>query len=226
MTRYARLWHTITAVVTIVALAFQLWLALSGHRTLVTEGQPSTRTTLVRFFSYFTILSNILVAVTTSTLALGSDRNSRLWRVLRMNAVVGIAVTAIVHWFFLRPLLDLHGNDYLADKLLHVVVPALAVVGWLVFGPRGRVQRGDLLPSAIYPALYMVWTLVHGATSRWYPYPFTDVTEHGYPTVLVNAGAVIALLAALSALMLAIDGRLPGAASPQSSGAGSGSPSR
>lgn len=226
MTRYARLWHAVTAVVTIFALIFQLWLALSGHRTLVTEGQPSTRTTLIRFFSYFTILSNLLVAITTTTLALRLDGGSRLWRVLRLNAVVGIAVTAIVHWFFLRPLLDLHGNDYLADKLLHVVVPALAVAGWLVFGPRGRVQRSDLLPSAIYPALYMVWTLIHGAASSWYPYPFTDVTEHGYPTVLLNACAVIALLAALSALMLVLDGRLPGAESPQSSGAGSGSPSR
>ena len=223
MQRSARWWHMLTAVVTIFALVFQLWLTLSGHRTLVTEGQPNTRTTLVRFFSYFTILSNILVAITTTSLALGRDRDTRLWRVLRTDAIVGIALTAIVHWFFLRPLLDLHGNDYLADKLLHVIVPALAVIGWLVFGPRDRVRRGDLLPSAIYPALYMAWTLIHGAASNWYPYPFTDVGEHGYPVVLINACGVIALLAALSALMLVIDGRLPGA---HSSGAGSGSPSR
>jgi hypothetical protein len=223
MQRFARLWHVLTAVVTIFALVFQLWLALSGHRTLVTEGQPSTRTTLVRFFSYFTILSNLLVAITTTSLALGRDRNSRLWRVLRIDAIVGIAVTALVHWFFLRPLLDLHGNDYLADKLLHVVVPALAVVGWVLFGPRARIRRDDLLPSAIYPAVYMVWTLIHGAASSWYPYPFTDVGEHGYPTVLLNACAVIALLAALGAVMLFLDARLPG---PQSSGAGSGSPSK
>lgn len=221
--QFARPWHAITAVVAIAALVFQLWLTLSGHRTLLTEGQPSTRITLVRFFSYFTILSNLLVAVTTTSLALGKDRDSRLWRVLHVDAIVGIALTGIVHWFFLRPLLDLHGNDYLADKLLHVVVPVLAVIGWVVFGPRGRVGRSDLLPSAIYPALYMAWTLVHGAASHWYPYPFTDVGQHGYPIVLVNACAVIALIAALGAVMLALDPRLPGV---QSSGAGSGSPSR
>ena len=221
--QFARPWHALTAAVAIFALIFQLWLSLSGHRTLVTEGQPSTHTTLIRFFSYFTILSNLLVAVTTTSLALARDRDSRLWRVLRIDAVVGIALTAIVHWFFLRPLLDLDGNDYVADKLLHVVVPALAVIGWAVFGPRERVRRGDLLPSAIYPALYMVWTLVHGAASHWYPYPFTDVDEHGYPVVLLNACGVIALLAALGAVMLALDSRLPGV---HSSGDGSGSPSR
>ena len=219
----ARPWHVLTAVVTIFAVVFQLWLSLSGHRTLVTEGQPNTSTTLVRFFSYFTILSNLLVAITATSLALARDRDSRLWRVLRIDAIVGIAVTAIVHWFFLRPLLTLHGSDYLADKLLHVVVPALALIGWVVFGPRGRIQRGDLLPSTIYPALYMAWTLVHGAASKWYPYPFTDVGQHGYPVVLLNACGVIALLTAIGAVMLVLDPRLPGA---QSSGAGSASPSR
>lgn len=220
--RLARPWHVLTAIVTIFALILQLWLALSGHRTLVTEGQPSTRTTLIRFFSYFTILSNLLVAITVTTLALAKDRDSRLWRVLRINAIVGITLTALVHWFFLRPLLDLHGSDYLADKLLHIVVPVLAVVGWLVFGPRKRVQPSDLLPSAIYPAVYMAWTLIHGAATNWYPYPFTDVGEHGYLIVLLNACGVIALLAVLSALMLFLDRRLP----DHSSGAGSGSPNK
>lgn len=212
----ARAWHLLTAVVTIVALVLQFWLVLDGHRTLVTEGQPNTRVSVVRFFSYFTILSNILVAWSTTTLALGTDRDSRVWRVLRLNAVVGIVVTGIVHWFFLRPLLDLHGADYAADKLLHIVVPLLAVIGWLAFGPRGRVSRRELLPSVIYPAAYMVWTLVHGAASDWYPYPFTDVSEHGYAVVLLNACGVVALLVAISAAALWADRRLPGLPGPAS----------
>ena len=51
------------------------------------------------------------------------------WRVLRTAAVTGITVTGLVHWFLLRPLLHLHGADLVADKLLHLVVPILAVVG-------------------------------------------------------------------------------------------------
>ena len=45
-----------------------------------------------------------------------------------------IAVTGLVHWFLLRPLLHLHGADLVADKLLHLAVPLLAVVGWLSSG--------------------------------------------------------------------------------------------
>ena len=205
-----RAWHLLTACVTIFAVVFQLWLALDGHRTLVTEGQPSSRVTLVRFFSYFTVLSNILVAWSTTTLAGGWDSDSRVWRVLRLNAVVGIAVTAVVHWLFLRPLLDLRGADFVADKLLHIVVPVLAILGWLVFGPRGRVSVRELAPSAIYPSAYFVWTLIHGAATDWYPYPFADVGELGYPTVLLNGVGVVVLLVAFSAGVLWVDRHLPG----------------
>ncbi|HWU23531.1 MAG TPA: Pr6Pr family membrane protein, partial [Nocardioides sp.] len=121
----------------------------------------------------------------------------------------GIAVTGIIHWFLLRPLLDLHGADLLADKLLHVVVPLLAVGGWVAFGPRGLIRSADLAPSAIFPALYLAWTLIHGAVSGWYPYPFVDVDEHGYLIVLLNTLGVIVLLTAICLLALRLDRRLP-----------------
>jgi hypothetical protein len=217
----ARAWHLLTFLVAAFAVMFQLVLIVRGHYALVqpeTTGvqarglvdQPDLGTRVVRFFSYFTILSNLLVAATTLTLAAAADRNTKLWRVLRLNAVVGITVTGIVHWFFLRPLLDLHGADYAADKLLHIVVPILALVGWLAFGPRGRVLKEDLAWSAIFPGVYMVWTLVHGEVSEWYPYPFTDVNAHGYAVVLVNAVAVMALLVVVSSGALWADKRLAG----------------
>lgn len=80
-------------------------------------------------------------------------------------------------------------------------------------------RRGDLLPSAIYPALYMVWTLIHGAATHWYPYPFTDVDAHGYGVVLLNACGVIVLLAIGALAMLGLDQRLPGMSSDGSNSA-------
>ena len=47
---------------------------------------------------------------------------------LRLAALVGITITAVVHFVLLRPLLDLDGLDLLADALLHRVVPVLAVM--------------------------------------------------------------------------------------------------
>jgi hypothetical protein len=205
----ARAFHLLTFLVTATALVLQFVLVWQGHHVLDEHARSSRGVRVERYFSYFTILSNLLVAYVTLTLAAGSDRTTRVWRVLRLNAVVAIAVTGIIHWFFLRPLLDLHGADLWADKLLHVAVPILAVLGWLIFGPRGRIRRQDLLPSAIFPALYFAYTLIHGATSDWYPYPFTDVNLHGYAVVILNGCGVIVLLAALSLGALWLDRRLP-----------------
>ena len=207
--RLARPWHTVTAVVTWAALALQLVLIIRGGVVLDETSPPALGTRLIRFISYFTILTNLLVAVTTTTLALGQTVAPRWWRVLRLNAVVGITVTGLVHWFLLRPLLDLSGADYLADKLLHVVVPLLAVVGWVVFGPRGKAERSLLLPSLIYPVGWLIYTLVRGAVANWYPYPFLDVRLHGYPAALLACAGVAVLLIALTWGAMVLDRRLP-----------------
>ena len=207
--RLARPWHTVTAVVTWAALALQLVLIIRGGVVLDETSPPALGTRLIRFISYFTILTNLLVAVTTTTLGLGQTVAPRWWRVLRLNAVVGITVTGLVHWFLLRPLLDLSGADYVADKLLHVVVPLLAVVGWVVFGPRGKAERSLLLPSLIYPVGWLIYTLVRGAVANWYPYPFLDVRLHGYPAALLACAGVAVLLIALTWGAMVLDRRLP-----------------
>lgn len=208
--RLARPWHLVTAVVTWLALLLQLVLVIRGGVVLDEVTPPALGTRLVRFVSYFTVLTNLLVAVTTTTLVLGQDRFPTWWRVVRLNAVVGITVTGLVHWFLLRPLLDLSGADYLADKLLHVVVPLLAVVGWAVLGPRGQSDRTLLLPSLIYPVGWLAYTLVRGAAADWYPYPFLDVALHGYPRALGACAGVAVLLLALTWAAIRLDSRLPG----------------
>ncbi len=156
----------------------------------------------------------MLVAWTAFTLVIGRDRDSRLWRALNLDAVVLIAMIAIVHFFFLRPLLHLHGADLLADKMLHMVVPALAVVGWLVFGPRDRAAVGDLGPFLVIPVGRLVYTLVRGSFGDWYPYPLINVTTHGYGVVLLNCAGVAALVLALAAGAVRLDRVLPGRQAP------------
>jgi hypothetical protein len=204
----ARSWHFVTALIATIAIVLQLVLVWQGHAVLDEHNRPDLSTRLIRFIGYFTILCNLLVAGTTWTLAFGRDSDSALWRVLRLNAVVGIAVTGVVHWFLLRPLLDLDGTDLLADQLLHLVVPALALVGWVAFGPRERARSSDLLPSLIFPVGWLIYTLVRGAVTDWYPYPFIDAGEHGYGVVALNSAAIALLMVGLSAAALWADRRL------------------
>jgi hypothetical protein len=189
--RSARLWHGLTAVVAISALLLQLVLVIQGGRVLDETEQPGLGIRLGRLVSYFTIQSNLLVAIVTTQLARDPLRDGPAWRVVRLSAVVGIFVTGVVHFVLLRPLLDLDGADWLADKLLHMVVPVLAVVGWAMFGPRPRVEVREIRLALVWPLAWLAWTLVVGWLSGWYPYPFLDHREeHGTMGVVLTSAAI------------------------------------
>lgn len=121
---------------------------------------------------------------------------------------MGITVTGLVHFFLLRPLLDLEGASLVADRLLHLAVPLLAVVGWLVFGPRERIDRRALLVAFLWPVAWLAVTLTVEALTGWYPYPFLDVAASGWSGVaLTCAGIAVLVVGCLAALAL-IDRRL------------------
>jgi len=204
----ARSWHLATATVATVAVLLQLVLVIRGGLVLDETDPPGPTERVVRFFGYFTVLSNILVAYVAWSLAVGRAPDRRWWRVLRLDSVVAIAVTGVVHWFLLRPILQLEGADRVADTLLHVVVPVLAVTGWVLFGPRHRVRRSDVLPALAFPLLWLAYTLVRGWASGFYPYPFIDVDRIGLGRTLVNCTAIAVLFLALAALALWADRRL------------------
>lgn len=183
---------------------------ISGASVLVTSGPvPSTALRLVRFLGYFTIQSNVLVLVTCLALVLDPLRRGRVWQVARLDALVGITVTGLVHWFLLRPILDLDGLSSLTDKLLHVVVPLMAVAGWCAFGPRPRIDRTVILAALGWPLVYMVYTVAFGAATGWYPYPFVDVAVHGYGTVLRNGIGILGLFLGTCLVLRAVERRLP-----------------
>lgn len=201
MTRVARAWFVLNATVVVVALAIQI--PITAADTAGVFDTPAAR--VANLFTFFTILTNILVAATGVLLALDPDRRSTVLRTLRLDALLGIIVTAIVYHTVLAGLHDPVGAEWFADQLFHTVSPILAVVGWLLFGPRGLVDRRIVALSVIYPIVWLAFTLVRGAIIDWYPYPFTDVTDLGYLQVALNCLLVTALFLLLAALAMGTD---------------------
>jgi hypothetical protein len=162
------------------------------------------------FFSYFTIQSNLLVAIAAVGLALAPDRDGALWRVLRLDGLIGISVTGVVYTTVLRVPDHLHGWAAATDAVFHYAVPLATVLGWLAFGPRPRCDVRTVAWSLVWPVAWIIYTLLHGSVTHWYPYPFIDVTVHGYGLVLLNAFAVAAVLALMAAVFWLGDAYLPG----------------
>ena len=205
----ARAVHLVTAAVACAALVLQTVLVVTGASVLAENEVPPLVTRLGRLVSYFTIQSNLLVAVTAVQLARDPLRDGRWWRAVRVAAVAGITVTGLVHFVLLRPLLDLEGASWAADTLLHMVVPVVAVLGWLVAGPRPRAPWRDALPALLWPVAWLGWTLLVGGVTGWYPYPFLDVGTEGAAAVAVTCSGVTVLFLLVLAALSALDRRMP-----------------
>ncbi|RYB94171.1 hypothetical protein EUA93_07325 [Nocardioides oleivorans] len=213
----ARQVHLVVAVVAWFALVFQLVLTISGEAVLVETDPPGLGQRIYQYFFYFTIQSNILVAVTSTALARDPLLDRTGWRIARLAGIVGITVTGLVHFFLLRPLLDLDGANWVADKLLHMVVPLLAVIAWAWVGPRPRASLKEAAYALVWPIAWTAWTLVFAQLNGWVPYPFLDPDEDGWGAVGIACAGITVLFLLLFALYAWLDRKL--APTPPSAGA-------
>jgi hypothetical protein len=210
----ARAWHGAIALAVLLALAMQIWIAVDvpahppGHAVGMLAG-TALPWRIVRTFSFFTVQSNVVSGVVSWQLARRPAHDGARWRIARLDALFGIAVTGIVYSTVLAKIHEPHGGLQIASNtIVHYVVPILMVLGWLMFGPRPRITRTVVLRSVVWPVAWFAYTLVAGAISHWYPYPFADAATHGYGPVLRNSAAVTAVLAVVAAVFWLGDHRL------------------
>lgn len=208
--KVGRYWHIGTFVVAVIALVLQLVLVVGGQGVIDNDViRPAMPEPVRRLFSYFTIQANILVAVSMFLIITGRIQG-QVFRVLRLASLIGITVTGVVAAVALPPSSSYTAANLLCDRLLHIGVPVLTVIGWAVFGPRGLATRADLLPSLIWPVLWLLATLLLGPVTHWYPYPFLNVDIIGLGSVLLNCLVIAILFLALASLARWVDRRLPG----------------
>jgi len=165
------------------ALGVQFYLIILNRNT-------SLGLTVLRYFSYFTILTNLLVALCftflfVSPLSKGGkffDRPSVL-----TSVAVYISVVGLIYNIVLRPIWDPRGLQMVVDELLHSIIPALYILYWLVFvRPKRPLQWKGIVSWLLYPLIYIVVILILGSLSGFYPYPFVNVNEIGYYQVFIN----------------------------------------
>ncbi len=211
----ARSWHGAIAVLVLAALTVQLWIAVRvpgsppAHLVGTLAGAPAGGR-IVRVLSFFTVQSNILSGCTSAQLARKPDRDGRVWRSVRLASLFGITVTGIVYARVLAKIHEPHGwQETFTNDVFHYAVPGMMFLGWLVFGPRPRIEGRTIALALLWPLAWVAYTLLHGAISSWYPYPFVDVITHGYATVALNSGLVVVVLAVVTMLFWLGDRRLP-----------------
>lgn len=162
----------------------------------------------LRFVSYFTILSNFLVALATASALLGSDaRLARFFRRARVKGGIAlyIGVTGTIYFLILRHLWQPQGAQWWADTGLHYATPVL-YLAWWTFGVRhGGLRWGAIVPWLAFPLGYLLWVFLRGVWVHEYPYPFIDVGQLGWSAVMINAVGVLAAFVGFGAVLVVAD---------------------
>lgn len=183
------------------------WAALGLQYALVLTGTSGAGsfTRSVNFFSYFTILTNILaaLALTLPWLAPQSALGEFFSRPSVRTAIAAyIIIVMTIVYFVLRHLTNLQGWDFLADLLLHYVMPVLFVIDWLFLVPKQTLKVRDTLGWLAFPVIYLIWTFIHGTYSGFYPYPFLNGAELGNARVLLNEAGLLAIFLVLGFVLV------------------------
>jgi hypothetical protein len=200
-TNGSKLLATITALAGAFAVIAQLY-----SNIVINKAGLSVTEHLLRFFTFFTILTNILVTICCACIAAGAKNFFTKANVLNAT-VVYITIVGIIYNVVLRGQFVLVGMDIWLNEILHVVVPALYIIYWVMFVPKNNLHWKDALPWLWYPLIYLIIVLIRGAISDYYPYPFTDVKTIGYGKALLNDFFVTIAFLVISLLFIAI-GRL------------------
>lgn len=171
----------------------------------------------VTFFSYFTILTNLLVAA--ALLVPVAVPHSRTGRFLMQppvrTAIVGyIIIVGLVYHLLLSHIDTAQGLRRFFENILHYVMPPLFVIDWLVFVPKGQVPWRSSFVCLAFPAAYLVWISIYGAVSGWYPYFFINLAELGLAQALVNVTGLAVAFLMMAFALVALDRGLGRALSP------------
>jgi hypothetical protein len=153
------------------------------YTTFLADSDIGVFGTTIRYFSYFTILTNSLVAIGWGAQAFAPASGPGRWfgRDSIRTAVTGyIVLVGVVYHLLLAAIHHPEGVQWYANQLLHTVVPVAVFLEWL-FGSAERNTRFlQAFAWQLYPMAYVAYTLIKGAVTGFYPYPFMDVNQLGY----------------------------------------------
>ncbi|RKO72001.1 hypothetical protein D7322_07790 [Sphingobacterium puteale] len=193
-------------------IALLSWIAIIAQFLIsMSNATISTGDLVVRFFSYFTILTNLMVAICCSSAVLFPQ--NVIGRFFVKPAVVTaitlyILIVGLIYNTVLRYLWQPVGITRVVDEMLHSIVPILVLIHWWCSLDKAALQWRSVFSWLLYPFLYLLYTLWHGAISGFYPYPFIDVSMLGMNQVLTNSLIVALVFVFIGLLLILINRRL------------------
>lgn len=178
----------------------------------------------VKALRYYTILSNMVCLLFYAAAILycllliiyKSDTNpTPAWPSLKGTVVMCITVTFLIYQFLLAetPFSMNTSTVPLSNLLVHMIVPIMVILDWIIFDPKGHFKMTDPFVWLLPPCVYYIFILI-GAQAGFtfgktkvsrFPYPFIDSDKLGTAIVVRNVIVIAFAFLLLGYIFVAID---------------------
>ena len=166
------------------------------------------------YFTYFTIDTSIaagVVMLVAASFALRNDLGGlepRWLTLARVSLLTSDVIVGVVYNALLRdlpPVAADAGYDWptAPNEMLHVWAPILLTIEWLLFTKHKPLTWRAAFWSWAFPFAWLVFTIVRGSITSWWPYFFIDPTdEGGVPGMLGYIFGIMAFMFIVASLAL------------------------
>jgi hypothetical protein len=165
----------------------------------------------VDFFSMFTYQSNAFEGlVVLGGAFLGPAMISSVrWDRFRGAAVMYTVTTFLVYGFLIEGFYNPFNSDhYWTSTVLHQVIPVALVLELILRPFANRLDWRTTLLWMAYPITFLVYSLIRGAITDWYPYDFLDPNDSGgYGSVARTSVAITVGFFAIGSLLVWVSQR-------------------
>lgn len=183
------------------------WLTIIVQFTVMIQNRvASLLETIIRFFTFFTILSNIVVALVFTMILIKPKGNFAFFlKPSNQTAIaVYIFVVGFVYNLILRFLWQPQGIQRIVDEMLHTIIPLYYIFYWYFKINTKSIRWKSFIKWLIFPFAYLVLIMIRGQFSKYYPYPFINVASLGFNKVVINIVLLILFFGVVALIFISV----------------------
>ncbi len=165
------------------------------------------------YFAYFSIVAAIVAGsflIATGVGLVQNKEGSKKIEIARLSFTVAMVVVGVVYHLLLADAPgDVRDGDYvwpvLPNEVIHTYGPTLIVIDYLLSLKAFQIKLRAALWVAVFPLTWLVFSVIRGLVTNWWPYWFINPNEEGgIPGMLTYIAAITAFFLILGFLVLGI----------------------
>ena len=190
-------------------LIYRIILCVIGWTTVIIGIPLNILDGRISYYFYYFSVQSVLIVDIWLTIALIYANKEKKPKVLespvRGAVTLYTTVTFLVFAILIAPTYQPEGLYILTSFITHYLIPIGFIFDWFLTETDVQYKYSFGLYWTIYPLIYLIYTLVRGYFTGFYPYTFLDLNSISIIRLIINVIFLIALFLLLGFLYISVN---------------------